>query len=256
MKTMGSMVVAAVLVLAGCGSSAGDATTGSAAGTPDFAALNVRLSAATGTFSSGRGGAIRDGFATQVAATRENLIPSASASPSGSTSTQSLHALGNGLTCTAAGAAAAPSQLCNCAEGGTVTLQIPPVVATPDGHIDETIIAQANACSTTLDRTVDGSVYAHVQAPPLVEIVAIHLRVTGKAPASIDVDYLVKNGVTTYAIDVDDGHVLVSAKGKWDDTTQTGTLVVVDAMETWTCQLQNGHGECTSSSGATRTIGK
>ena len=130
-----------------------------------------------------------------------------------------------------------------------------PIAAGPGGSLTFTTSAQAKACATSADRTVDGTAYVHLGGSPIVEIVSIHLVVSGTESGHFDVDYQLKNGVTTYAIDVADGRVLVSIKGSWDDSTQSGTFVVVDKNDTWTCNLTNGKGQCTGTSGATRTIG-
>jgi hypothetical protein len=260
MKTIGLMVFAAVLATTGCSSSDNaPADSSSGSGAPDFAALETKLTTPTGTFTAEQGTSIRDELSKQLRAGGQSLLPSPGGTSSstkslGQLSPASLHPLGNGPSCAAPNPQGG-SQTCPCAEGGTLTIDLPAIVVGPGGRIDETTTARANACATSVDRTVDGTVYAHLESPPLVGVVSIHLVVSGKESAHFDVDYLVKNGVTTYAIDVADGQVLVSIKGKWDDRTETGTYVVVDKNETWTCNLTKGKGECTSASGATRTIG-
>jgi hypothetical protein len=260
MKTIGLTVLAAVLATTGC-SSSDDAPAGSAGGNraPDLAALEAKLTTATGTFDAEQGASIRDALSRQSRAVRQNALPVAGATSSstrslGQLSPADLHTLDNGPSCPSLGTEGG-SQTCPCSYGGTTTVDASPFVYGPGGRFDESSTAYANACGTSADRIVDGIAYVHIKSPPLVAIVSLHFVVSGKESARVDVDYLRKDGVTTYSVDVADGQVLVSIKGTWDDSTETGAYVVIDKNETWTCNLTQGKGECTSTSGATRMIG-
>ncbi len=259
MKTIGSMVLAAALAMTGCSQS--DAPPSGSPGTPDFAALQTKLTTPTGTFSAVQGVAIRDGLSKQLSAARVNVLPSPGmTSASGATSQRTLSQLSPAdvhvldLPSCDAPTPSGPSQ-CACAAGGTITLDTPPIEVFYNPHIDFTSSGRADACASSTGRIVDGSAYAHITAWPLVEVLSIHVKVSGNESASYDVDYLSKDGVTTYAIDVADGHVLVSVKGSWDESTQTGTLVIVDKNDTWTCNVVKGKGGCKSTKGGVQTMG-
>lgn len=265
MPKFGLLVLLGVLASTqvGCGDGGAGGTSGGGSA-PDFNALQTKLTQPSGTFGAGQEGALQDGFAKQSEAAQSN--PFGGGSSSGSSSTRSfgelsirtIHPLDTAGSCE--GLEGGGKGSCACPNGGTLAYDIPANMngkpgEDPSGSIDETVSIVASACGMDADQTLDGSVYWKIKNPPPMQLFSIHLKLTGKQTASYDVDYLNKDGVVTFAVDVADGTVLVSAKGNWDKNTKTGTLVITDKNETWTCEMTNGKGSCTSDKGVTRQVG-
>jgi hypothetical protein len=263
MKKVGGFCAIGLLVsmtLVGCGSD-GASSSGGAGAAPDFVALEGRLTQPSGTFAAGQEGAVQDAFGTQSTAAQGNPFGGGSGgtttTKSVSLSPQSLHILAGAGDCAGLTSGGGKGS-CACSNGGSIDFDVPagaagqPAQAT--GSIDQTISINAHACVEGA-QTVDGSIFYKVKSPPPMQLFSVHLNMTGTKTARYDVDYLLKDGVITFAVDVADGRVLVSAKGNWNQATKSGTLVVTDKNDTWTCTLTSGKGTCTSAKGATRNVG-
>jgi hypothetical protein len=255
------VLVATQVMLVGCGS--GESSSGGGLGSPpDFVALEGKLTQPSGTFAAGQEGAVQDGFGNQSAAAQGSPFGGGSGTSStksnGDLTTQSLHPLDGTNTCP--GLENGGQGTCACPNGGSLDYDVPANVAgkpgqDPNGTVDQTVSLVAHTCGTNADQTVDGSIYWKIKNPPPMQLFSVHLKMTGKTTASYDVEYLNKNGVVTFAVEVADGHVLVSAKGNWDKSTKTGTLVITDKNDTWTCEMVSGKGTCKSAKGESRSVG-
>lgn len=267
MKKFGLAVLVSVIaaVQVGCAEDSGGSQGGGAAGgPPDFAALENKLTQPTGTFSSGQEGSVADGFGSQSDSAQNNPFGGGSSGTSsqqsaGEIALQTLQPLESSNS-TCPGLQQGGKGSCACPNGGTLDYDVPAnVTGRPgedaQGSIDQTVSLVAHTCGTEADQMVDGSIYWKIKSPPPMQLFSVHLKLSGRQTARYDVDYLNKNGVVTFAVDVADGRVLVSAKGSWDKKSKTGTLVITDKSDTWTCTLTNGKGTCTSAAGATRNVG-
>lgn len=241
----------------GCGGGDESSSGGGAGSPPDFGAIEGRLTQPSGTFAPGQENAAMDGFGTQSAATEQNPLGGSSGSTAGKSAGE--------LSIQTVSPLADPQcqQLqnggkgtCACPGGGSIAYDVPANAGqtSSNGAIDQTISVQANNCVSG-DQTVNGSIYMKIKNPPPMQLFSIHIAITGRDAGKYDVDYMYKDGMITFAVDVADGRVLVSAKGSWDSKTKTGTLVIRDKSETWTCEMTNGKGQCTSSGGTVRKVG-
>lgn len=247
----------------GCGSDEESGTGGS--GAPDFVALEGKLTQPTGTLAPGQESSVQDAFGAQTEAASGNPFGGGGAS-SGTSTTQSADALSTlalgplNTSSSCSGFQQGGSGTCSCPNGGSITYDIPATTQgkpgeNPNGTIDQTVSIIANQCGTSADQTVHGSIYWKLKNPPPMQLFSVHVAITGRSAGKYDVEYLYKDGVITFAVDVADGRVLVSAKGGWNKATKTGTLTIKDKNETWTCSLTNGKGTCTSDKGASRNVG-
>jgi hypothetical protein len=227
-------------------------------------ALESRLSQPTGTFASGQENSVADGFGAQSESAQGNPFGGSSSGMSSSQSAgelalQTLQPLeGSNTSC--AGLQEGGKGSCACPNGGSLEFDLPSKVSGRPGQhaqgtIDQTVSIVARTCGMQANQMVDGSIYWKIKNPPPMQVFSVHLKLTGAKTANYDVDYMYKDGVITFAVDVADGRLLVSAKGSWDKGSKTGTLVIRDKSNTWTCNLTNGKGTCTSDAGATRTVG-
>ena len=273
MRTMGIILwatlgTATAFGSMGCSSSTSGGSGGGGAA-PDFGTLETTLTKPTGTFDETQAGPVTDGFNTQLTASESNGLGGGSSSSSksfmgGELALTSLEPQNVNASCPGLKSGGAGS--CACPMGGTITYDLPPggvekVLGdkTNTAPIDQTISLKVAACGDEAS-VYDGSYYIKVKSAQadrkdLFILYAIHLAVTGAKMGKYDVDYLLKDGKVTFAIEVKDGKVLVSASGNWDKKTKTGTITVTDKNGTWTCMAVNGKGMCTDKDGKTHTFG-
>jgi hypothetical protein len=269
MNKLGTTACAAVVslaIMAGCGSSSDAGGGGAAAGAPDFNAIETKLTKPTGTFDTAQTGAVTDSFGTQMTAAENNPFGGSGSSTAtksfgGALALQTVHT--NSLDASCPGLQSGGKGSCSC-DSGSLTYSLPPGGFGSDpsktvGPIDIAIDINASACADT------GSVYdggIHIKEKSLLAdhtdlflLYDIHLSVTGAKPGKYDIDYLLKNGVLTFAVDVKDGKVLISAKGGWDKATKTGSFTITDKDGTWSCTAVNGKGSCTDKGGVVHNFG-
>lgn len=243
----------------GMGCSSSDSGGGSGTGgAPDFGALEERLTKPSGTFDESQASPVLDGYGQQnESATSGNPFGGSSSS----TQSAGLAIQAEGSACNNLGQGGQGS--CSCPSGGTLTWDMPQGSSmqsqNSSGAIDQTVSIVASACSDG-KQTIDGSIYYKIKSvkqdrSDLFMLYAIHVKLSGTRTGQYDVDYLYKNGVITFAVDVKDGKVLVSAKGNWNKNTKTGTLTITDKNTTWTCEAVNGKGTCKNTAGETRNFG-
>jgi hypothetical protein len=266
--TMACAAVGALAIMAGCSSSSSDSGGGggAAAGAPDFSVIETKLTKPTGTFDTTQTAVVTDSFGTQMSAAESNPFGG-----SGSTTTtksfggelafQTVHP--NSLSASCPGLQSGGAGSCPC-DSGSISYSLPPGGFASDpskvaGPINVSIDLTASACADT------GSVYdggIHIKEKSLLAdhsdlflLYDIHLTVTGAKPGKYDIDYLLKNGVITFAVAVKDGTVLIAAKGSWDKSTKTGSFTITDKDGTWTCTAVSGKGSCTDKGGVVHNFG-
>ena len=242
---------------------------------PDFAQVEAKYQAPTGTFAVGTEGAVFGGFASQAKGSSSGFAIGGTTSGSsdsamtGGIQMKSLHALGGDSGSTSdfcpAFKSGQESGSCACPNGGTLAYDFTGMKALQQyksGPIDITLRVRANACQAN-GATVDGSEFVKMKsagtpsAKDLTMLFDIHLSATANGQtARIDADFLYVNGKFWYGVSVNDGTVVVSSASSWNQATETGTIYVHDRNETWTCALVNGAGSCTSDKGPARTLAK
>lgn len=246
-------------VAVGCGSAATSA--------PDFNSLETTLTKPTGTLAPGAEPAVIGGYNDQASNANDSAFGASAtldAAPGG-LAASSLAPLETPTSQWCPALDANQSGSCNCPGGGTLTFDLSAIASLagkgkdqpPMGPIDAVVSISASKCSMD-EKSIDGSLYYKIKAlqadlKDLFLLYALHYTET-PPEKKVDVDYLLQGGKVTFAIQVQDGTVLVSAQGNWDKSTKTGTLVVTDKNVTWTCTLVNAKGTCSDGKGTTRNV--
>ena len=154
---------------------------------------------------------------------------------------------------------------CTCPSGGSLAYDfagIQQLNQQQHGPIDVTLRLHADHCSAE-GGSVDGSEFiklkssgATATSENLFMFLDVHLTMS-KPPvqATIDLDAEYLDGKWWYAVEVSDGTLIVASDtAHWDGSTKTGTVYVHAKDASWTCQLTNGKGTCTSDKGDTRAV--
>jgi hypothetical protein len=242
---------------------------------PDFTTIQSRFESPTGTFAKGSESSVFDGFSQQT----QNPSSSfgiggvgASTSASGSSPTiksQALHILGGNTTSSFCPSladglkAGQDSGSCSCPDGGSLLWEIDGLEQSKQsvqngGPINVLAKVRAMQC-TYQNESVDGTEFAEMKssgapsASDLLVLFDMHLVATGAVSLKLDADFVYDNGQYWFSVTVNDGNVVVGSES-YDSATKTGTVIVRDRNDTWTCTLTNGTGTCTSQRGDTRQI--
>ncbi len=242
---LGAALIA--LSAAGCG---GDDDKPSGGSSADFGALHEEYAHPSGTLSKDDKDAIIAGLDEQGRASevKPNSAMVGGATAPGPHVLQSLP-----YTC---GAAAGGSTTLNCPCTGSGKVEIS-TSANQDGssiqfseNFDDCKYTESGS-TVVLDGSID---YAQINSPPpVMTIYKEHLTETVTPPGdtvSIDLNYAVINGETSYSVKVGDGNVLIQASGSWNSTTKSGTFTVVTKDGSTSCTLTNGEGSCTGAGGS------
>jgi len=260
-----ALVLVGLALVAGCSSSSNDPF-GPA---PDFQQVAARFNAPTGTFASGSESGVLAGLTQQKSAQNGGFAiggtSSSSSGASGGTTSKSLRFLdanGGSSFCPAL-SSGAESGSCACPSGGSLAYDLSGMQQMKNykgGPIDVTLKVRAEAC-TVNDASIDGTEFAKISSngtpsqTDLMMLFDVHLTATAKGVTErIDADFEYLNGKYWFSIGVNDGSVVVSADSAFDGTAKTGTIVVKDRNETWTCTFASGKGTCTSDKGASRPV--
>ncbi len=239
----------------GAGCSSSDSSSGSGSSDPDFNAIANQYSAPTGTYDPKNSGPTLAAYSDQQKQQADS--GAFAAAFGGGTSTDgavatAIQALpaGGGLQC-AAPAAGATTGSCTCPNGGNVTFDYAGTQQTQNqsGVVDAVIKYKWNACAMAANTSVDGSMYfqTHIdQAKPAEQRTIVVMKLTVKndaVTASIDLSYAQMDGKVWFIVKSSDGYVAVSGQG-YSDSTKSGTIVIKDKTDTYTCTFQNGKGSC------------
>jgi hypothetical protein len=260
-----AIVLIGLACIVGCSSSSNDPF----GPTPDFQQVQARFNAPTGTFAAGTESGVLAGLSQQRSAQSGGFgiggTSSSSTGAAGGTTAQSLRFLdANGGTafCPAL-ANGAESGSCACPNGGTLAYDLSGMQAMKNYHggaIDVTLKVRAEAC-TMSDASIDGTEFAKITSngtpsqTDLMMLFDLHLTATAKGQTErVDADFEYLNGKFWFSVAVNDGSVVVSSDSAFDSTTKTGTIVVKDRNETWTCTFTSGKGSCTSDKGPSRPV--
>jgi hypothetical protein len=264
--------VFAGLLVVGC--SSGGSTADPYGPTPDFTAIQSRFDSPTGTFAKGSESSVFDGFVqqTQNQSSSFGIGGVGTSTSSGGTTTiksQALHILGGNTTSSfcpslASGLnAGQDSGSCACPSGGSLLWEIDGLEqskasAQNGGPVNVIAKVRAMQCSVQ-NETVEGTEFAEIKssgapsASDLLMLLDVHLVATGAVSLKLDADFEYNNGQFWFSVTVNDGNVVVGSES-YNSTTKTGTIIVRDRNDTWTCTLANGTGTCTSQRGDSRQI--
>ena len=254
------------LAMVGCGSS----TSNPYGPDPDFNAVQSKLSTPTGTLPVGKESVVFSDFQNQAASQGNGFNYGGVGSSGSSTGVKSLalHVLGNGANNTWCPALenGQSSGSCTCPTGGSLVYDFSGVQQLQGqqahGPIDVTLRLHADHCSAD-GGVVDGSEFIKVKstasmvtADNLFMFLDVHLTMSKppvQATINLDAEYL--GGKWWYAVEVNDGTVIVASDtAHWDGATKTGTVYVHAKDTSWTCQLTSGKGTCTSEKGDVRQV--
>jgi hypothetical protein len=260
-----ALVLVGLACVVGCSSSSNDPF----GPTPDFGQVEARFNAPTGTFAAGSESGVLAGLTQQKAAQSGGFgiggAGGASSTASGGTTAKSLRFLdaNGGTSFCPALASGAEAGSCACPNGGTLAYDLSGMQQMKNykgGPVDVTLKVRAETCAVG-DASIDGTEFAKITstATPsqtdLMMLFDLHLTATAKGQTErVDADFEYLNGKFWFSIGVNDGTVVVSADSAFDSTAKTGTLVVKDRNETWTCTFTGGKGTCTSDKGASRPV--
>jgi hypothetical protein len=254
-----------VVSAVGCSSSSSSDPFGP---TPDFAPVEARFQAPTGTFATGTESSVVTGLTNQ----KQTSSSSFSVGGAPSTSTQSvrgfqlqslrtLDANGGSSFCTAL-QSGSESGSCACPNGGSLAYDLSgmkQLQGYQSGPIDVTLKVRANACAVQ-DAYIDGTEFVKMKsngtpnAQDLMMLFDLHLMVSAKGESErLDADFEYLNGKFWFSVSVNDGNVVVGSE-TWDSSTKSGTIVIKDRNETWTCTFTNGKGTCMSDHGGSRDV--
>ncbi len=247
---------------------------------PDYRALEAQFKTPTGTFRSESAGSVFSRTSSQLESQRRNDLAGAgsvtSIGASSSTTTKSLDLLdtvvngSNKVVCTSLQQGNLTGS-CTCPAGGSFDYDYSGLEAARGyrgGPLDVSLKVRLSACSNG-GVTIDGKEFVnlHMDATQTKTasggtkttlndmrlLLDAHLTATtAKESHKVDFTFLYENGKTWMSIAVDDGHVVIGTSGGWDG--RTGTIVIKDRNETWTCVLSNGAGKCTSDKGGSRDV--
>jgi hypothetical protein len=239
---------------------------------PDFGKVESQFAAPSGTFAQGSEGMIISGLQQQKDSQAGGLgvgaLPGGSGSggTAGGVTSKALHFLdtqGGGTSFCAGLQSGAESGTCACPGGGALAYDLSglrQLQGYQGGPIDVTLKVRANAC-VAQNASIDGTEFIKLKsngapsASDLMMLFDIHLSAhAGAVSARIDADFEYLNGKFWFSLGVNDGNVVV-ASATWDSSTKTGTIVVKDRSDTWTCDFVNGKGTCTSDHGGSRDVG-
>jgi hypothetical protein len=255
----------------GCSSSSNSSSSDPFGPPPDFGHVEAQFSTPTGTFAQGSEGNVISGLNDQKKASTGGFA--VGAAPSTGTATksvnvelQSLKALdmNGGTGFCAALQSGAEQGSCSCPNGGSLAYDMSGMKQLQGyrgGPIDVTMRVRANACAVP-EALIDGTEFINIKssntpsAQDMKMLFDLHLTVTPVkgTPEKVDADFEYLNGKFWFSVTVNDGNVVVGSE-TWDATTSSGTLVVRDRSETWTCTFTSGRGTCTSDHGASRDVG-
>jgi len=234
---------------------------------PDFQKVEGQYVAPTGTFSQGIEGSIVAGLQQQKESQTGGFgvggVPAATSN--GGVTSKALHFLdtqSSGTSFCAGLSSGAEQGSCSCPGGGLLAYDLTglrQLQGYRGGAIDVTLKVRANACNVD-NASIDGTEFIKLKsngtpsATDLLMLFDIHLSMrSGAVSARIDADFEYMNGKFWFSLGVNDGNVVVASE-TWDSSTKTGTLVVKDRNETWTCDFLNGKGTCTSDRGGSRDV--
>lgn len=265
LSTKALFLLGTLAMMVGCGSSDSNPF----GPDPDFNAVQSKLSTPTGTLTAGRESAVFADYQNQAASQSNgfNYAGVGSSTSPGGVSSQALHVLGNQASNTWCPALqnGQTSGSCTCPSGGSLAYDfagIQQLNQQQRGPIDVTLRLHADHCSAE-GGVVDGSEFiklkssgATVTSDNLFMFLDVHLSMS-KPPvqAQIDLDAEYLDGKWWYAVEVSDGTLIVASDtAHWDGSTKTGTVYVHAKDASWTCQLTNGKGTCTSDKGEARAV--
>jgi hypothetical protein len=258
----------------GCSSSGSSDPYGA---TPDFTAIQSRFDTPTGTFAKGSENSVFGGYAQQMQNQSSSGIGSigiggvgaSSSSGAGTIQAQALHVLGGGIAgrfCAALSLSLSAGQAsgsCSCPSGGAIQWELDGLEQSKasvesGGPVDVVAKVRAAQCAVETE-AVDGTEFAEMKsagapsANDLLMLLDVHLVATGTVALKVDADFEYVNGLSWASVSVNDGNVVVGS-GSYNAATRTGTLVVRDRSDNWTCTLVNGTGTCTGQIGGPRPI--
>jgi hypothetical protein len=236
--------------------------------TPDFGHVVAQFQAPSGTFAKGS----ESGVVSSLNAQKKTSSNGFSMGGAPSTSTQSVRGFqlqslrtldaNGGTSWCAALQSGAESGSCSCPNGGSLQYDMSgmqQLQGYKGGPIDVTLKLRANACSAG-GASIDGTEFMNMRssgtpsAQDLTMLIDLHLTASvGGQTERLDADFEYDNGKYWFSITVDDGNVVVGSE-TWSSDTNSGTIVIKDKNETWTCTLTNGKGSCTSDHGGTRDV--
>ena len=237
--------------------------------TPDFQQVEAKFNAPTGTFASGSESQVISGLTQQRAAQNGGFgigsTGSSQSASSGGTTAKSLRFLdvnGGAAFCPAL-QSGAESGSCACPSGGSLAYDMSGMQQMRNYHggsVDVTLKVRAEGC-TMNDASLDGTEFAKIKSSgtpskaDLLMLFDLHMTATVKGQTErIDADFEYLNGKFWFSIGVNDGTVTVSSDSSWDSATKSGTIVVKDRNETWTCTFSGGKGTCASDKGPSRDV--
>ncbi len=260
-----ALVLVGLACVVGCSSSSNDPF----GPTPDFQQVEARFNAPTGTFGAGSESGVLAGLSQQRASQTGGFgvgsTGSSSSTGSGGTTAKSLRFLdaNGGTSFCPALQSGAESGSCACPNGGSLAYDLSGMQQMRNYHggpIDVTLKVRAEAC-TMKEASIDGTEFVKLRSSgtpsqsDLLMLFDLHLTATSKGLTErIDADFEYVNGKFWFSIGVNDGSVVVSSDSAWDTATKTGTILVKDRNETWTCAFTAGKGTCTSDKGASRPV--
>jgi hypothetical protein len=265
MKIVLGFVATAALALAmgGCSSSSEDDGFGNV---PDLDGVRTRFEQPDGTLSEGNASKVLEQGTNGSSSAGGLNFAGGGGSGSGSSSTQSM-----GLQLLNASSSVEPASFgfagcsalasgqqtgsCACPSGGSIDYAIR-ASGQGGGTSNALMKFQLNACSSG-ETTIDGTEFIDIRTDnasgklQYSMLLVIDATVTHKGVGKkLDLQWRYANGATEFAARVDDGWVVVSIKQSSSGTG--GTWTVRDKNGSWTCVYDDGHGTCTSSTGATK----
>jgi hypothetical protein len=257
-------LMAALPGLAGCSGGSSDPF-GPA---PDFASIEQRLEAPTGTLAPGREATVLAEFASRRASSADLDVSgtggesAAATDPASDVRSQAIEILDAGL--------GAPSRVycndlqygravgtCACAGGGSFSYDFSSAQQLRRGApLDATLKVRFDACHSSYG-SIEGREFVKLRSKgglnrndlSLVMSLDVTMTHAGRVQP-VDFDFVYKGGSYVFSVEVDDGYVVVTSTGDGHD----GRVAIRDRNTTWTCIVTAGKGSCSSTSGEARSI--
>lgn len=247
MKTMFfSAAVGFVLVACGGGDSEGQGLP-----EPNFVEIRDRFEHPDGTLNNNNGSQVVAGASGNSTASLFGAIGGGSSSTSSGTKTASLHPLANaGINCDSLQPGNNTSGTCTCAEGGTVDVAAT-VTTSADNKVSDAIVKiRLNNCGVQ-GIVANGNEYVNTHTdvtdsthPNIAIVTVADLTATkGTLTEHVALNMRLSNSTVEYAVQVNDGWVVVSADAV------NGTLTIRDRNGSWTCTRSGAQTSCTGSNG-------